>query len=261
MEIIHRVRLGAWCLVSAVPLFIAGNVVAGLGWRRPPYSWSADNISDLGNVTCGQWDTSRPRYVCSPWHDLMNAVFIATAVLLAAGIVLAWHALEARILLLGAPIGLALAGLFPADVHLNLHVLGGALLFGVANLGLLAAAIRSGRTARSENRARSGNEARSGDMTRSWSATQSGGRDWPGGIARSSDRARFRQTALGQLRPFTLLMALVAIAGTVLFFARQGLGVGLGGMERVAAFPFFVWAMVVGAHLLRERQSNYAAVA
>ena len=240
MEISHRVRLGAWCWVAAFPVFIGGNVVAGLAWRRPPYSWSADNISDLGNVTCGQWDTSRPRYVCSPWHGLMNAVFIATAVLLAAGVVLAWHELEARILLLSAPIGLALAGLFPADVHLNLHVLGAALLFGVANLGLLAAAIRSGRTTR---------------RTRSWSTTRSGTTAW------SSDRARFRQPALGRLRPFTLLMALVAIGGTVLFFARQGLGIGLGGMERVAAFPFFVWTMVVGAHLLRERQSNYAAVA
>src|ERR1700712_1069436 len=102
MEILHRVRLGAWCWVAAFPLFIAGNVVVGFGGRQPPYSWSADNISDLGNVHCGQWDTSRPRYVCSPWHDLMNAVFLATAVLLAAGIVLAWRVLAARVLLFAA---------------------------------------------------------------------------------------------------------------------------------------------------------------
>jgi hypothetical protein len=22
-------------------------------------------------VTCGVWDTSRPRYVCSPWHEVL----------------------------------------------------------------------------------------------------------------------------------------------------------------------------------------------
>ena len=49
-------------------------------------------------------------------------------------------------------------------------------------------------------------------------------------------------TALGRWRRLTLTAGLIALAGTVLFFAQQGLGIGVGGMERVAVLPFPLWA-------------------
>lgn len=48
------------------------------------------------------------------------------------------------------------------------------------------------------------------------------------------------------LRDWTLILAAIAIMGTVLFFARQGMGIGVGGMQRIAVFPLLVWATVVG---------------
>ncbi|MBF9127657.1 DUF998 domain-containing protein [Plantactinospora sp. S1510] len=205
MNLSRPARIGALCWMLAAPLFLAANVIVGLRWTRPPFSWAEHNISDLGNVGCGIWDTTRPRYVCSPWHDGMNVSVLVTAMLLAAGTVLTWHvagsgrrARAAQSLLLLGAVGYALAAAYPADVDENAHVLGALLIMGMGNLGLLLAALAP------------------------------------------------RATTLGRLRALTLPMALLALAGTTLFFTQHGLGLGVGGMERVAVFPLPVWACCVG---------------
>ena len=137
-------RLGALCWIAAAPLFLIVQLVTGLRWRQPSFSWSANNISDLGNLTCRVWDTTRPRYVCSPWHDVMNAGMVLTAVLLLAGLALVWPTLGdgravragRRMVLLGA-VGFGMVGLFPADTHENLHMLAAVLIFAVGNAGVL----------------------------------------------------------------------------------------------------------------------------
>ena len=117
MTLSRPARIGAVCLAAAAPLFLIANVVTAAGWSDPPFSWASHNISDLGNVHCGVWDTTRPRYVCSPWHPLMNVSFVLTAALLVLGFVLTWRPLgrgpvapSARSLLLLAAAGYALAG-------------------------------------------------------------------------------------------------------------------------------------------------------
>ncbi|MBM0277700.1 DUF998 domain-containing protein [Micromonospora tarensis] len=201
-------RVGALCWVAAAPLFLAASLVTGLRWREPTYSWAIHNISDLGNAHCGIWDTTRPRYVCSPWHPLMNAATVVTAVLLATGLLLTWRLLgrgavvrSAQTLLLAATAGYALAALYPADVDENRHVLGAFLIMGLGNVGLLLAGLAP------------------------------------------------RATTLGRCRRLTLSAGLVALAGTVLFVAQQGLGLGVGGMERVAVLPFPIWACCLGVLL------------
>ncbi|GIH07665.1 hypothetical protein Rhe02_57320 [Rhizocola hellebori] len=141
-------RLGAYCWLLATPLFLVANVVTGLAWRHPPFSWATNNISDLGNVTCGVWDTSRPREVCSPWHVAMNSAMIATGVLLALGALLTWSALgegicarTAQVLTLAGASGYLLAGLYPADVNENNHFLAAMLIFVLANAGMLVASL------------------------------------------------------------------------------------------------------------------------
>lgn len=190
-------HIGAWCWILAAPLFLAANLVAALPWQ-PSYSWAAHNISDLGNVTCGLWDTTRPRYVCSPWHGVMNAGLVLTGVLLAAGAILAWPGRWSRVLLLLAFSGYALAGLFPADRNENGHFLGAVLILVIGNLGLLAAA----------------------------------------------------RAVEGWAREWTLVMAGLAILGTGLFFTQRGLGIGVGGMERIAVFPLLIWAAATGIQTL-----------
>jgi hypothetical membrane protein len=202
------VKRGALCWVAAAPIFLTVNAVVGQAWEHPRFSWTTNNISDLGNVTCGVWDTTRPRYVCSPWHTAMNSAMVLTALLLLAGLVLTWRALgdgpAIRVgqgMMLLWPVGLGLAGFFPADTHENLHFLAALLIFGPGNAGLAVA-----------------------------------------GFAR-------RENLLGRLRFVTLGLGLLALAGSVLFLAQQGLGIGLGGMERVAVFAFPVWACWVGVYL------------
>lgn len=209
MSTATKATWGALCWAAAAPVFLLANVVVGLAWAPPGFSWATNNISDLGNVTCGIWDTTRPRYVCSPWHTTMNAAFVLTALLLLAGLLLTWRTLGSgravrtgQCLMLLWPVGLGLAGFFPADTHENLHFLAAMLIFGPGNAALLVAAF-----------------------------------------------AR-RETRLSRLRPITLASGLLAVAGSVLFLTQQTPAIGPGGMERVAAFTFPVWAFSVAVHIL-----------
>jgi hypothetical membrane protein len=137
------VLFGAVCWVLAAPVLVVAELVVGFGWGAPGYDWSSYNISDLGNVTCGVWDTSRPRYVCSPWHEAMNVALMVASVLVLVGLVLAGRVRAvgrvAWVLMVCAAAGLGLAGLFPADVNENVHVLGAFLVFVCGNVGLLLA--------------------------------------------------------------------------------------------------------------------------
>ncbi|MFB9236611.1 DUF998 domain-containing protein [Plantactinospora siamensis] len=208
MRPIPPARAGALCWALAAPLFLAANLVTGLGWRHPPYSWATNNISDLGNVHCGVWDTTRPRYVCSPWHPIMNAGMLLTGALLAAGVLLTWRALGpgrlirvARSLLLLAGVGFALAGVFPADADENWHFLAALLVLGAGPVGLTLAGLAP------------------------------------------------RAGAPGRLRLPTLAAGLLALTGAVLFVAQRDAGIGMGGMERVAALPYPIWACWIGITL------------
>lgn len=220
MNLSRASTAGATCWASATPLFLAANVVVGLAWHHPSFSWATNNVSDLGNVHCGTWDTTRPRYVCSPWHTTMDVSMVLTAALLAVGAILTWRACgrgaavrTAQSLVLLGALGLGAAGARPADVDENTHFLGALLLFCLGNLGLLVA-----------------------------------------GFAR-------RDTVLGRYRMLSLALGTVAVAGVVLFFAQQGLGLGVGGMERVAAFPLPVWASSVGLLLLRRSRTDVELLA
>jgi hypothetical membrane protein len=142
-----RQRLGALALVAAPVVFLALQLVAQSRWSAPGgYSWSRNNISDLGNVHCGPYGD---RLVCSPGHRWMNLGFVLNGLLLAVGV----HSLSPdwraagrrwaqRFLLLGA-LGWTLAGVFPADRALAGHLTGATLIFWVWPV----AAIRSRRVA------------------------------------------------------------------------------------------------------------------
>lgn len=84
-----RQTVAGWLWTAAGPIFLVAQLVAGRAWRTP-YSWSRNNISDLGNVGCGPWGDDR-RYVCSPLHDVMNFGLVITGILVAAGVILLWQ--------------------------------------------------------------------------------------------------------------------------------------------------------------------------
>ncbi|MBT2507706.1 DUF998 domain-containing protein [Streptomyces sp. ISL-98] len=138
-------RIGAAAWIAATAQFFIGQLVVEAAWRTP-YSWVSNNISDLGNVHCQTWDVSRPRYVCSPLHDVMNTSFVVHGVLLLVGTLLTgacwgqgWLSRTARLLFVINAGGWVLVGLVPADINEDLHVLGALLIMGLGNIGLICA--------------------------------------------------------------------------------------------------------------------------
>ncbi|MFG2530999.1 DUF998 domain-containing protein [Streptomyces sp. NPDC048516] len=209
-------RIGAAAWIVGVAQFVVVQLAVESGWRTP-YSWAANNISDLGNVSCRIWDDSRPRYVCSPLHDAMNASFAVHGVLLLAGMLLAgacWGrggiSASSRILLALGAVGWVLVGLVPADVDENLHVVGGLLVMALGNLGLLLAGFSS------------------------------------------------RGALFGRLRSVTLSIAVVALLAAWMFFGQYDPGIGLGGMERFAAWALDAWSLVMALAILRARRPDNA---
>ncbi|MFF4044928.1 DUF998 domain-containing protein [Streptomyces sp. NPDC001816] len=197
--------------MGVVQFFVLHGVVES-AWARP-YSWARNNISDLGNAHCAWQPDPEPRYVCSPEHALMNVSFVTLGVLFVAGVLLTgalWRrgaaATASRLLLAGVGAGFVLAGLAPADVHENQHVLGALLIMATGNLGLLLSGA-------------------------------------------ALDVAR-------PLRRGSGLLGALALTAFGLFLSRHYLGLGMGGMERVAAFPLLVWAVALGARGLAVRDAR-----
>jgi hypothetical membrane protein len=195
-----RTTVGAWLCVVALPLFLMAQLLVAAAWRTP-YSWSANNISDLGNVSCGPWGDDQ-RYVCSPLHLVMNTGFVLIGLLIVSGVILLWGSAHlgnraSSLMILLAGCGYVVVGLAPADLHENIHVVVGAIpIFFAGNAALLLAAIGSGRP-----------------------------------------RA---------MRFIALLLSAVGIGGTPLFLQRRYLGLGMGGMERVAAWPLLIFLALAG---------------
>ncbi|MEV7401874.1 DUF998 domain-containing protein [Streptomyces sp. NPDC091267] len=200
----------AW-IVGVVQFFVVQALVES-AWARP-YSWARNNISDLGNAQCALQSDPEPRYICSPSHDLMNVSFVALGVLLIVGAALTggvlWRrgraAAVARLLLAGAGVGFVLAGLAPADVNEDQHVLGALLIMAAGNIGLVPAGF---------------------------------------GLA---------EHVPAPLRWGSSLLGVTAITAFGLFLSHHYLALGMGGMERVAAFPLLLWAMAVGIRGLSHR--------
>ncbi|MGW1006956.1 DUF998 domain-containing protein [Streptomyces sp. NPDC002520] len=199
-----KARIGYVAWVAGVVQFFVAHVIVESAWTRP-YSWVRNNISDLGNAHCAMQSEPQSRYVCSPEHGLMNASFVALGTLFVVGVVFAGAvfrrgatAIIARCLLTCAGVGFVLAGLAPADVHENQHVLGALLIMAIGNIGLVLAGV---------------------------------------GLA---------DEVSGPLHWATSLLGVTAMTAFGLFLSHRYLGLGMGGMERVAVFPLLAWALSAG---------------
>jgi hypothetical membrane protein len=134
-----RPGLGPVLYISCLQYFVVQLAVAEQ-WN-PPYSWSRNTISDLGNTACGRFD-GRP--VCSPPHDLMNLSFIALGVAMLIGSVLIRQtnpdnhgtSIGFRCMEIAAA-GVILVGLFPENRISALHGIGATLAFVVGNVSVI----------------------------------------------------------------------------------------------------------------------------
>ena len=138
--------IGSTVLAVSLLQFLVVHLLVESRWD-PPYSWATNNISDLGNVTCGAWGPD-DRYVCSPWHDLMNVSFVVFGIGIAVGTIILGRAIglsrTAAVLVVSSGLGYVLAGIYPADVDENMHVLGALFVFFPGNLGLLVLGLSRG---------------------------------------------------------------------------------------------------------------------
>ncbi|WP_406354120.1 DUF998 domain-containing protein [Streptomyces sp. NBC_01635] len=206
-------RIGYVAWIVGVAQFFAVQGIVESAWARPAYSWARNNISDLGNVHCGLRTWPESRYICSPEHGLMNGSFIVLGVLLVVGFVLTGGAG-------GAGGGVLWHGGRVAVSARMLLVSGGAgfVLIGLAptdvhkGLHVVGAALIMG----------SGNV---GLVLAGF------------GLADRVPRP---------LRRVTGLLGVVALLAFGLFLSGHYLGLGMGGMERVAAYPFLFWAAALG---------------
>ena len=209
-------------LVAAVALIACGQhfvveYVTAQSWTAAPYSYTENDISDLGVPECyigGTGDIERT--ICSPRHALMNLSFVLQAVLVTVALISVRRIAprsgrRVATLLAGMFIvGIALVGLFPGSLG---AALGGSLLRGIlhtagailAIVGGNALAVYTGLAAR--------------------------------GIA-------------PLFAVFSVSCGATGLVGMVLLGSGIHLGLGPGGMERVAVNPIVVWFIVTGIALL-----------
>ncbi|WP_426367827.1 DUF998 domain-containing protein [Streptomyces sp. E-08] len=201
-----RVRIGYSAWIVGVVQFFVVHWIVESAWGRP-YSWARNNISDLGNAHCALQAEPEPRYVCSPEHGLMNVSFVALGVLLVLGVALTGGAALWR------------GGRATATARLLLAAAGaGFVLVGLApadvdeNLHVLGALLVMA----------------AGDI----------------GLVLAG--FRLATHVPGPLRWGAGLLGVTAITALGLFLSHRYLGLGMGGMERLAAFPLLLWALAVG---------------
>jgi hypothetical membrane protein len=139
-----RLTIGALLLIATSEFFLA-QIIAQLAW--PGYSVSQYDISALGVTECGPYTNEAAGtsfYACSPLHAVMNAGFVLLGILTIAGVLLTRAVWPRRrltsvglALVVVSGLGGPLAGLFPANVNLGLHLFGSILNFFTASVGIL----------------------------------------------------------------------------------------------------------------------------
>jgi hypothetical membrane protein len=172
-----------------------------------PFSLAHNYISDLGNTTCGPYPEGSRTYVCSPWHAWMNASFILQGLIIVLGMVLVWRAF---------PVGLARSA--------------GSILLVVAGLGNVAVGLFPEDVNVVGHRMGAAAHFFLGNLGMILLGIALGGvRRW------------------SPLAYYSVVSGVVGELTTWLFVSGHDGPLGVGGMERVAAYALPVWLMVTGA--------------
>jgi len=181
-----------------------------------PFSLKTRYISDLGNTACGPYPNPSSVIVCSPWHAGMNASFIIVGITMAAGAILARSAFTA-----GWRRRVAVALFVAAGV--------GVLMVGVfpENENITNHAIGAGINFIAGNTALI-----------------------VFGLAVPSSPSR--PSFIG----FSIATGIVGLCSTALFVSRHDLGLGPGGIERLAAYTTTTWQIVAGLIVWRRPESG-----
>jgi hypothetical membrane protein len=210
-----KTQVGAALWICCLQYFVA-EAVSIRGWPGP-YSLSHNYISDLGAVHCGvrvRGLTDVTGTLCSPLHAVMNTAFLLQGVLIVFGAVLVWP-------------------LFPkGKLWTTALLLIGASGLGVFMVGLAPEDVQ--------------HKLHVLGAVENFICCNAGMAMM--GVAMLRWRRATR--AMGVIALAAGLTGLTAIG---FLAAHIYLGLGVGGMERVAAYPFPLWIAAMGALLLRRR--------
>lgn len=203
-----RRRVAPFVLASALGgQFFLCQAIVQAAWTAP-FSLSRNYISDLGNTTCGQFRVgSEMLDVCSPWHGLMNTSFVLLGIGILLGSLLVGKS--------GVPSPWRTAA---------------AVMIGLAGPGLVLVGLFP--------------EDRNLPLHKAGAAVQfivgNLGLVVLGiGMVRGGLRR--------PIAAYTAASGAVGLTATALFVAEQYLGLGVGGMERFAAYPLPLWLTLMGA--------------
>ena len=174
-----------------------------------PFRLAHNYISDLGNTTCGPYPEGSGTYVCSPWHAWMNASFILQGLIIVAGVALLRRAF---------PAGLARGA--------------GSMLLVLAGLGNVAVGLFPEDVDIRGHRIGAAAHFILGNLGMILLGLALG------------RTGRRRSLAL-----YSIVSGVVGELSTWLFFSGHDGPLGVGGMERVAAYALPVWLMVTGVTL------------
>jgi hypothetical membrane protein len=202
-------RIGGVVFVVATIQYFVAQVVAASAWS-PAYNWSKNVISDLGNTACGQFSVHGPTsYVCSPLHGVMNGAFVVAGILTIVGTVALWRLWPKRRVATAGLVFWVLSGIGKIVVGLvpeNTNLT----LHTIAATNLTLGSI---------------------------------------GILLLSIAIHSEHPLLAR---FGRIVSLVGVVGGSLFITAQfvgasvTLGLGIGGIERVAGYPSNLWILVIG---------------
>lgn len=191
--------------------FFITQVVVASAWSRP-FSLMADYISDLGNTACGAYPAGSQHIVCSPWHVAMNISFIVLGITMTLGARFTRDA-------------------FPPGWVRNLAIA----LFTMAGAGVFMVGIYPENTDNARHVMGAGLNFVAGNIAMIVY-----------GLALAQRPSQHRG-----LVAFSVISGTVGMLATVLLISGQFMGLGVGGMERVAAYPMTVWQIVLGVAVLR----------
>jgi hypothetical membrane protein len=210
--LVHRsVHHGSALWFAAALQFVVAMVVVQLSWSGAhPYSLTQNYISDLGNTGCGDWPSGSTHYICSPWFLVFDASSVVLGLLVVLG---------AFLLRTGFPMRRS------STVGLGLVV--------IAGLGSIGVGSAPENVNLAVHLSSAGLIFIGGNLALVVLAF-----------------AMFRDTRWDGYRAYTLFSGLVGLIAFALLESGHELGLGVGGMERLAAAPLLLWLILVSAHLL-----------
>jgi hypothetical membrane protein len=209
-----RTKVGATLWIFCLQYFVA-EAIAISGWPGA-YSLSRNYISDLGALGCGARAggvADAAETVCSPLHALMNASFLLQGLLILCGTALVWSR-------------------FPKGAVCTAALL----LIGASGLGVFLVGLAPEDAAPGPHFL---------GAIENFLCCNAGMAAMGVAILTAPQPAR-------RLGLVTLAAGVVGLVGIVLLGLRADLGLGVGGMERLVAYPFPLWLAGMGVLLLKN---------